>query len=183
MSGEETKKKKSLFYDAGGFSLIETFVAISVLLFAVTGVLTITQQSLKSASLSKDRLIAVNLAQEAIEFVRNKKDENIMKDGWGNWFSGGTTNLQQCVTERCFVDVHSDQLERCSGQCDPLTYDDASGRYGQSSSWEDTRFTRTVSIRQLSPDREARVTVTVSWPVGLRTEEVVLEENMLPWRD
>lgn len=58
----------------GGFTIIETLVAITILMIAIAGPLTIANQALHAALDARDQMIASNLAQETIEEVRNLKD-------------------------------------------------------------------------------------------------------------
>jgi len=58
----------------GGFTLVETLVAIAILAVGVAGPLVIVSQSITVARLARDQLTAINLAQEAIEFIRHKRD-------------------------------------------------------------------------------------------------------------
>jgi len=46
-----------------GFTLLETFVALSILTFVVIGPLTLASYSIRSASLSQNQLTAFYLAQ------------------------------------------------------------------------------------------------------------------------
>lgn len=84
---------------ARGFTLIETLVAISILVLALTGPLTIISQALRSAYYSRDQIVAFYLAQEAVEYIRNVRDENSLKTGAlvDSWLNGiGLIN--QCKT-------------------------------------------------------------------------------------
>ena len=62
-----------------GFTLVETLVAISILVIALTGPLAIIAQSLKSSYFSRDEITAAYLAQEPIEFIRNMRDQNTLR--------------------------------------------------------------------------------------------------------
>jgi prepilin-type N-terminal cleavage/methylation domain-containing protein len=59
-----------------GFTLVETIVAIYVLLIGIVGAMSLAQQNISAIGISRDRLIATNLAQEGIELIRNKRDTN-----------------------------------------------------------------------------------------------------------
>src|SRR3989344_5315664 len=82
-----------------GFTLIETLVAVTVLVAAIAGPLTIASRGLASANLARDQLIANFLAQEAIEFVRNTRDENVLRGS--DWLAG----LGSCSAQGCEIDV------------------------------------------------------------------------------
>ena len=70
------KDKKNL--NNKGFTLIETFVAVTVLTIAMMGPFTLVMKSLAISKATKGQITAMYLAQEAIEFVRNIRDENIL---------------------------------------------------------------------------------------------------------
>lgn len=57
-----------------GFTILETLVAISILVLALTAPLAIVAQALRSSYYARDQVTAYYLAQEAIEFLRNKRD-------------------------------------------------------------------------------------------------------------
>lgn len=58
------------------FTLIESLVAITILLIATVGPLSIVANSIATANLAKDQVVAYYLAQEAIEMVRNIRETN-----------------------------------------------------------------------------------------------------------
>ncbi len=85
-----------------GLTLVETLVAISVLMLSIAGPLAISAQGLVYASFAKNQISAFYLAQEAIELARNIRDEN-SKSGT-DWL----TTLDSCKTTNgkiCLVDV------------------------------------------------------------------------------
>ncbi len=73
-----------------GQGLVEILVAIGILTIISVSALALAASSLKMAILSEEKMQATNLAQQAIEVVRNIRDNN-WKDGnpWDNSF---TTN-------------------------------------------------------------------------------------------
>ena len=60
------------------FTLLETIVAIYVLLAGIVGTMTLAHENLKALSYFRDQLIAANLAQEGAELVRNRRDSNFI---------------------------------------------------------------------------------------------------------
>jgi len=69
-----------------GFSLLETTVAVAILIIAVVGPLTLASTSIKSFSQAKNGLLAASLAQEGIELVRNYRSSNVL--GGRGWLFG-----------------------------------------------------------------------------------------------
>lgn len=97
--GTESSNVKVLI----GFTLVETLVAMAVLLAVLVGPITLIAHGLFSASFSRNRLIASNLAQEGIELVRAVRDNNMLcialgptpnnTSGWDNNPSGPPPKL------------------------------------------------------------------------------------------
>ena len=65
------------------FTLIETLVAISILMIAIAGPLTVAAKGYAAAIDAKNQSIAANLAQEGLEYINYMKDNN-------DWPSGTT---------------------------------------------------------------------------------------------
>lgn len=61
-----------------GFTLLETVVAIAVLLGALMGPVSLILRSSYAGIISKNRLIADHLAQEGIELIRAVRDNNAL---------------------------------------------------------------------------------------------------------
>lgn len=57
-----------------GFTILETLVAIAILIVAITGPLAIVAQALRASYFSRDQITAYYLAQEAVEYIRNTRD-------------------------------------------------------------------------------------------------------------
>ena len=67
------------------FTLLETIIALYVLMLGMVSAMALSSQSLGVAARFKQELIATNLAQEGIELVRSKRDSNYLeeKKRWG----------------------------------------------------------------------------------------------------
>jgi len=153
--------------DNAGFTLLEALVAISILMVAVAAPITIAQKGLSSASYSKNQMIASYLAQDALEYVKNQRDQASINsvDASGNHsFDWGQflTDFSVCTQiDGCDLDTITGGKSAYSSQS-PLKEDD-NHFYGHSG--QSTNFTRQVQIIQQynGDDNEALVTVTVSW--------------------
>jgi len=90
------------------FTLIEALVAISILMIAIASPMTLAQKGLSTAVLSKDQMIASFLAQDAIEAVRNIRDQIAVSQTSGDWLTGnGNQFLKPCICstpEQCNFD-------------------------------------------------------------------------------
>jgi len=111
-----------------GFSLVETLVAVSVLMLAVVGPLSIASRGLISAQFSRDQITAFHLAREATELVRNRRDTNMLPATAtpADWLNG----LDSCISNTCKVDPTNVLFSPCvSGSCPPLLKN-SQGLYG-----------------------------------------------------
>ncbi len=159
-----------------GFTLVETLVAITVLLLAVTGPLTIAARSLNSANFSQDQITAFYLAQEGVEAIRNIRDKNAIAGQL--WLTG----LENCQSgSSCTIDSTDNSVSLCSGSCQKIKYNSSSGLYGYNAGWGDSKFTRTIQISETS-SAEAMITVTISWQSGNINRQFTVNENVLNWQ-
>jgi prepilin-type N-terminal cleavage/methylation domain-containing protein len=67
-----------------GFTLIETLVAITVLMIAIAGPLTVANKAYHTALGTRDQVIATNLAQETMEYINYWKNNRTVGifEGW-----------------------------------------------------------------------------------------------------
>ncbi len=176
---------------------METLVAISLLLLAITGPMVFAQNGLRAAFQSRDQVTAFNLAQDAIEFVKNRRDHNILNYSPEDWLddvsqcaSDGTARAGGCSFDTSTADgdvtpcsfTNEDDIG-CLGDDPegledvPLKIDEVTGIFGFSGN-TDSIFSRTVYVdTDGMADEEARVTVLVRWRshenLGVREIEVV----------
>ena len=68
----------STFHPSRGYSLVEVLVAITVLMVALVGPLTIAQAGLQKAMKARDHTMAVFMAQEGIEAVFKLREDAAM---------------------------------------------------------------------------------------------------------
>jgi len=67
----------------GGFTLVETLVAISIFTVSILGLVAVISDGVVSTRYAKQKIAASYLAQEGIEYVRNIRDREILY-GQGN---------------------------------------------------------------------------------------------------
>lgn len=135
--------KKYINNKRRGFTIIETLVAITVLTLAITAPLLIITQALRASYYSRDQITAFYLAQEAIEYIRNVRDETTLDASkfdvdWLEDVTGGTG----CAARGTCVNKYDDAVplykfnilpngsgydfESCSSiDCAPMTYNQA----------------------------------------------------------
>jgi type II secretory pathway pseudopilin PulG len=114
-----TKKIKNNNLKAG-FTLVEALVAVSILMIAIASPMTLAQKGLSTATLSKDQMIAAFLAQDAVEAVKNIRDQIAIRGvggTGGDWLDGTLLNDCMCSNDNdCNFDAPSveDTLKFCT---------------------------------------------------------------------
>lgn len=161
-----------------GFTLVETLVAITILVIAVVGPMYAVHRSLVASYTARDSLTAVALAQEGIEFVRGKRDSNYLANQ-SNWLNG----LSECqAAAGCAIDpsaAPASQTQAFATSTATLRLD-GSYRYRLGSGTV-TRFVRKVTITTVSAT-EVTVTTTVSWTTLKIPYSVTVSENLYNWQ-
>ncbi len=182
-----------------GFTLIETMVAIFVLMVAIAGPLTLASKGLQATLTAKDQETAYYLAQDAVEYVRWARDTNKLKGS--TWLAGldGTANGHTnnggaggtCTgASGCNIDSLQDTTTSCSGTCAALNFDSTNNYYSYTSGTASI-YTRTVKI--VTPVGtnncttghacEASVNVTVTWSdqAGIQ-RKIAVNESIFDWQ-
>ena len=178
-----------------GFTLIETLIAVLLLVTAVTGPLTIASRGLVSATVAKDQIVAYYLAQDAIEYVRWVRDTNQL--GGQNWLAGldGADGAPNCIIivdsndQPCTVDVFKapgTEFMSCQGlggSCSVLYYDNSNGYYTHTSTLNTrTIFRRVIELAPVTTD-EYLLTAHVQWTsTGGSTRDVIIQEHIYNWQ-
>jgi len=144
-----------------GFTIVETLVAITILMISIAGPLTIAQKSLTAATQAKDQVIASYLAQDLMEYIKNARDNSSSFSGTNSFVSNFCTSIvSSCTSQRLYPD--------------PTT-----GVYTTGSGVTPSKFSRqaTITVSPTNTD-EASVKVTVTWQSGpiLNTSTI---ENIL----
>ena len=148
-----------------GFTLVEPFVAVALLMVALVGPLTLAQQSLSTATYSADQVTAFYLAQDAMEYIRNVRDSNV-KSGQP-WLTGLTSLSCYTGSGACQVDTSYSQpvtsaFSDCFGSCAILQYNASNNKYGYASGTA-SPFRRSIYIDVIDATREIIVNVEVEW--------------------
>jgi prepilin-type N-terminal cleavage/methylation domain-containing protein len=190
-----------------GFSLVETLVAITILLLVIIGPMTISSSTAKSTSFASEQVQAFFLAQEGIEIVIKERDSALLKqflpninpsynpNAWDDFVGNvGTSPLDDCFkasnTDGCGLDLNDDgtlysNIDCGAGNACALKYYDSSGRakYTHDSAvGVGTKFTRKIYMDHVggSPSDEVQVRSVVEWRTGsLKDSQQVEVETYL----
>lgn len=122
-----------------GVSLIESVVTLGVVMLLITGLVVGMTSSLQNAQASKARTVAVQYAQDALEIVRQQRDNN-----WTTFAQKGTSG----GTEYCMGD---DGVLTSTGSCSrKVTFtliDSKQMDVAVSVSWTEGSGTKNVSLK------------------------------------
>lgn len=183
---------------ARGFTLLETLVAISIVLVGLSAAFSVAQSGLSSTIAVKDRITAIFLAQEALEAVKNIKDSNLLAQ---NAPGGSSTNPDFIAGTSCdwlanrncdysYSETPGTIFIQCNILCEALRIN-TDGVFNRSAGTV-SRFSRTIRIVPI-PDTEtragqseARVAVLVRWPCAdlacaSATHSYTVQENVSNW--
>lgn len=177
-----------------GFSLVETLVAISILSLSIAATFTAVQGGIQNSTIAKDQTTAFYLAQEAMEYIKNIRDENALysiqnPDAPRNWLYGisSVANDPCYFGKVCQIDSSIKTVTSCGSAsitssppnlCSYLNQDPVTLLFGYTASWTVTRFKREIQIRQLVTDREVEVVISISWTSRAGTKSFQASETL-----
>jgi prepilin-type N-terminal cleavage/methylation domain-containing protein len=179
-----------------GFSLVETLVAITILLIVITGPMSISSSTAKSTSFASEQVVAFFLAQEGAEIAQRARDDlylqnfpSDLQQGWDD-FTTETTGgpMEFCYTTNgCGLELNTDTEAtliapfECSGDACRLY----TGTLGERAYYthedvdnDKTIYSRVVTMEVVGTDLdEVHVVSTVTWRTGslIEDQEVVVE--------
>lgn len=167
----ETARSRSVRPSLMGFTLVETLIAIAVLLTAVVGPISLIGDALHKLYYAKDQMIAINLAQEGIEVVRQRRDSDML--------AVTPTDIFSLANPSYFtVNASGATLVTSAGAQQPVSL--TGGFYAQSGGTA-TQFTRLVTVTSVVAERESKVTSTVEWKTGGQTGTITVSEYLFKW--
>lgn len=180
-----------------GFSLVETLVAITILLIAIVGPMSISARTAKSSTYATEQIQAFYLAQEGLELAQKVRDDFMLQQFRttlpvvSTWTSfKGSAVYQNCINGAGCGLMWDNTIEgvvtpvACStpGACTlSLTSDDtkrsrfAHGAVGVAAS----SFTRKIyfDTTGLDDSREVKVRSVVTWRTGSIVADQMVEVN------
>jgi type II secretory pathway pseudopilin PulG len=172
---------KQMYAERLGFTLVETLVAITILLLVIIGPITIAQKGVQNAYYANNQMTAIYLAQEAIEAVRRQRDQvalDVVHDGAGDtwsWYTNSGVLASACKVTfpysdtvlGCAFDIDNNTFVACSSSnyyCQLKI--DTGGHYISAGAGSDSPYTRKVFIGStdiINGNVGIPVTVEVSW--------------------
>jgi prepilin-type N-terminal cleavage/methylation domain-containing protein len=165
-----------------GFTLIETLIALFILVLAVSAPLSLAYQSIQSSRTTTGNVLAFYLAQEALEYIKNWRNDNVNQTPPKQWDDGIST----VCASFCDIDITKPNYPSAVNQCTPgnnhnscgyLQYDAASNLYEVQNGVSENELKRSVQWNAIN-GYEAVVTVLVTWTVNGVDYEYELSERM-----
>ncbi len=144
-----------------GFTIVETLVAIAVLMIIVVTPYYAADRALVASETARDTLLGNMLAQQAIENVRSVRDGNFLQSYHGgsqvDWMTGLDTSPNcfypnKCTVENSPLNNGAVTVQQCGSSCTPMTVGSASNSqfpyyYSQTgSAGSPTTFVRSVQL-------------------------------------
>lgn len=183
-----------------GFTLIETLVAILILAMTIGALLTLTAGGFFSIRYSKNELVANNLLQESLEYIRNTRDSYVTEGlRWEDFLQ--TLSQRGCLVDDnaggCMVNPYAvnpqERIVSCSRSCDPMLFFPDVGYYGYGTdpifsshdtlSYE-TTFVRTIHIKRseiVDDGSQLIVTANMRWLNGTNNKNITQTMLLTKW--
>jgi Tfp pilus assembly protein PilV len=205
MKSRKYKRHKRISSSAG-FTLLETLVAIFILVLTMGSLLTLASGGIFSVRYSRNQIVASNLLQESMETVRNSRDTAAQSptytwNGWLATFNVNQSGVQQdpssltngCFTSNgCYVDAYvTPTVKACSSTCTSLTYYPESGFYGYSNSTYPlietggayvTTYARKIRFIATSNPDQYIVTGQITWKNGNIDKSLTQSMLLTNWK-
>lgn len=154
-----------------GFTLVETLVAISILMLVIIGPMTVVQKSMQNAYFANEQVTATFLAQQGIEAVRQLRDDEALN----SWDATGTSDTSDWVNTLTACDAAHDGcelsgtgsnkvLQNCGVEGCKIYIEEDTGEYTDSIGGNiDTPFTRRITVDSFAGGDLVLVTTEVTW--------------------
>jgi type II secretory pathway pseudopilin PulG len=190
-----------------GFTLVETLIAILILTLSIGALLSLAAAGFYSVRYSRNQIVANNLLQESIEYIRNTRDTSFQQGGtWVSWqndilsvdVAGNSTGTgtDGCFSANgCYIDPYTTdtKIKQCDNtQCPFVLYYPDNSFYGYNATYPfitnvtapfKTSFVRTIKIKPsiATPDQLV-LTANISWLNGTSPKQVSQTILIANWR-
>lgn len=166
----------------GGFTLVETLVALSIFSVSILGLMSVLSQGISDTTYAKKKIIAAYLAQEGIEYVRNMRDNYVLYPVNGTWVNFKARlqpcNLgNECGFNNLVLSVDPNFIFKCStGDCKLYINN---GSYNTNAGGIDSGFIRKIWMDQLADG--LKIYSAVFWTQSSKNQNVVFSESLFNW--
>lgn len=169
-----------------GFTLIESLVAVAILMSLIVAFMTAVRSSVSYFIYSKEQVTAFYLAHDAMEFIKSVQITDLSngselltnEPGVDNFFYDLFMAGNKCVNDSCQIDTTTGSVTVCStAECDLLVSNNTSKAYNyDSANGSATVFRRAIEVANSGDQIE--VTVTVRWTTTTGSGQFVLQRYL-----
>lgn len=176
------KKTKYFINNKGGFTILETMVAIAIFSIGLVGISSLFLQTMQAESLNAGYLKASMLAQEGVELVRNVRDENWLDQSATSWdryiADGGADTTFVIDYNPASIYFNPDTLD----SSETILSIDANNFYSHSGVTP-TNFRRLITIDDTTCGNDCwSIKSEVRWTSSGRTNNYIAETILYDWR-
>jgi len=188
-----------------GQSLVEMIIAIAIILTGLIGALALTISNLTGSAEAGTRVVATNLAKEAVEVARNIRDTNWLKNSaWDSGLSSGSDYTAIAVlnpsTKQWSLDFSPESVSDAAAKlylsADNLYLQDATPPAGSQTVYSriltfgQICFNTVTKIETVSDSPcganenkiGVRAKAEVSWSISGRSRSLTVEDKLYNWR-
>jgi type II secretory pathway pseudopilin PulG len=159
-----------------GFSILEVVVSLAIITVGMIAVLNLFTQTIRSGEVSINQEIAINLAQEGIEVIRNKRDSNWIKlKEWNNE-----------INETGYYKVNFAEDNKWEiSKIITVDFQKLYLRDNKIYTHDNTKNSLTIFERLISIDAEKsilKITSIVQWTERGSSYKIILKDNLYNWQ-
>ena len=161
-----------------GFSLAEVMIALTILTFILTSGLAAVSSNLRTAAFFQNELMAINLAQEGVEIVRNIRD---------NAWHSSSNCFEDVIKKGSYSLDYTANFLSDSLPANPVLKRDSNGFFNYSAG-NDTIFKRKIDITDEAgaggpcTNYKKKIVSEVTWTIRGEEKRFILEDYLYDWK-
>jgi len=180
-------KLRKIKFNHNGLTLMETTIALGILMIGILSSLSLMSSSFKFSRHSENEIVVVNLAREGLEIVRsmrNNQDDNNPNDFDIFSLNNDTNFILDSRTSNSNAEMTANIVNASSAStCTECLLYFKNGQYVHDSvGGTPTIYRRLIKIEDTASPNERRIISEVSWTVKNKTYTYDLETHLTDWQ-